>query len=88
MTSRTVLCFLLLLFVWGLDARQRGGSHNRVTTTQLRVTKHARQRMNERGYSKSEQAAVRNGEHPEACVSVDGSVVTVLPKGVPCQYRG
>jgi hypothetical protein len=86
-------CFLLLLLAWRSDgrrhrARSNGADNYRVETTQLRLTNHAKQRLQERGYSDAERSAVIRGERSEACVDTGGNVVTVYPKGVACQFHG
>lgn len=54
----------------------------------LRLTAHAQQRLEERGYSGAEQEAVLRGERPEACIDPrSGNVVTVLPKGAACRWH-
>jgi hypothetical protein len=93
MFQRLFLYLLLLQLAWCSYARHhRGGalhSYNYpVETAPLRLTKHAKQRLEERGYSYAERSAVVRGERSEACVDGGGNVVTVYPKGVACNFHG
>jgi len=83
-----MLCRVLLVFLLAHGSEARHSHKNSFNNPHLHVTHHAQQRMQERGYTKKEQAAVVRGERAEACVSPAGSVVTVYPKGNPCSFKG